>query len=511
VTGLTRKPEKKKKAKFTNTMTRDTGTKSDDPHFSRLFSLISLLIVLVTIALHFGLVSEGHWAIDEFLVVRTYKDSGWEAFADRLMEWSPRPISEALLWAYASLVNWQHKPLIGVFLGSLCLSLFLAPIISILQIRKKFSEESPGPLRSLLLFAFTPIAFFLLGHSLGELFFWPVGAAAYLTTLSAITLCFFQLAFGLTENPAGRLIASLALLFAAGASETGAFFSVVFCGLFLIGFTTDLFRRTSAPRKILWCLIPALVGIGVFGLLVQNRLRSQQAAITTAEFHSLYSSLKAGFGETLKECLVAGQRLSSRGLLSGVLLKVCYFAGIRYCWLSSGLKMPRKQALIVFAVSLIATIYFSLAASYYGYGISTNDRHHQLRQCLIILLLTTVALLSCHYHAATLHPRRSESMGDMFVLIALLLVVPQRLGALKHDYENYSVCIRNRSKSWDSGLSDGDSMTWFLPPQGRVAGTYVIPPGTYDLESESPACAQPMMQFFGKRHLEIRPFLGKAK
>jgi hypothetical protein len=75
---------------------RDTGAKSDDPHFSRLFPLISLLIVLVTIALHFGLVNEGHWAIDEFLVVRTYKDSGWEAFADRLMEWSPRPISEAL-------------------------------------------------------------------------------------------------------------------------------------------------------------------------------------------------------------------------------------------------------------------------------------------------------------------------------------------------------------------------------------------------------------------------------
>jgi hypothetical protein len=492
-------------------MTRDTGAKSDDRHFSRLLSLVSLLIVLLTIGLHFGLVNEGKWAVDEFLIVKSYNDNGWKAFADRLTEWSPRPISEALLWVYASLVNWQHKPFIGVFLGLLCLSLFLASLIPLLQIRKKSSEDSPGSLRFLLLFAFTPIAFFLLGHSLGELFYRPVVAAAYLVTLSAITLCFFQLAFGLTENPTGRLIASLALLVAAGTSETGAFFSVVFCGLYLIAFTADLFRRTGFRRKILWCIIPALVGVGVFGLLVQNRLPSQQPAVTTAEYHSLYLSLKAGFGETLRECLVAGQRLSSRGLISGVLLKACYFIGIRYSWLSSGLKAPSKQALIVFAVSLIATVYFSLAASYYGYGISTNDRHHQLRQCLIILLITNVALLSCHYPAAVLRQARSEWLAGMFVFIALLLVVPQRFGALKHDYGNYSVCVRNRSKSWDSGLSAGDSMIWFLTPQNLVASTCMIEPGAYDLESKSPPCAQLMMQFFGKKHLEICPFVTKAK
>jgi hypothetical protein len=474
-----------------------------EPVARRLLSLISLVLIFVTIALHFGLVNLGHWAIDEFLVIRSYRGSDWTAFADRLMEWSPRPISEALLWAYASLVNWQHKPSIGVFLGLLWLTLLSAPLIPFLQIRKAFSEDSRRPLLFVFLFAFTPIAFFLPGHSLGELFYWPVGAAAYLITLSAVTLCFFQLALNLTEDPAGRLIASLALIFAAGASETGAFFALVFCGLSLLALAIDTFRGTFSQRKILWCLVPALVGVSVFGLLVQNRLRSQQAAITTAEYHSLYPSLKAAFGQTLKECLVAGQRLSSRGLLLGLLLKVCYFIGIRYCWLSSGMKRPRRQALIVFALSIIATTYFSLAASYYGYGISTNDRHHELRQCLIILLITTVALLSCHYHAATLDIRQSEWLGGIFVFITLLLVVPQRLGALKHDYKIYSVCIENRSKSWNSGLSDGDTMIWFSTPQCQVAGTYVIAPGTYNLESKSPAGAQSMMQFFDKAHLEV--------
>ena len=159
----------------------------------RLLSAVSLVILLAMIALHLGLVDLGEWALDEFFLISSYRDKGWTAFVDRLIRWSPRPISEVLIWAYACLVNWMHKPLIGVFLGSLWLTLISAPLISFLQIRKTFFSEARGSLVFLSVFAFAPIALFLLGHSPGELFYWPVGAAAYLTTLSAITLCFLQL------------------------------------------------------------------------------------------------------------------------------------------------------------------------------------------------------------------------------------------------------------------------------------------------------------------------------
>jgi hypothetical protein len=480
-------------------------------HARRLFGALSLVILLAIIALHFGLVDLGQWAIDEFSVINSYGDYGWTAFVHRLIGWSPRPISELLIWGYACLVDWIHKPLIGAFLGLVWLTLISAPLISFLQIRNMFFKDSRGSLVFLSLFAFTPIALFLLGHSPGQLFYWPVGAAAYLTTLSAITLCFLQLVFNLTENDVGRVITSLSLIIAAGSSETGAFFVVAFSCLYLAGMAVDAFRGSFFRRNIFWWLIPALVGIGVFVLLVQNRVQNQDPLFATRQYHNFPLSLKAALGQTLKEYLVAGQRLSTRSVLLGLLLKACFFLAIRYCWLSGGIKVHRRLVLIVFAISLIATTYFSVAACYYGFGGPSNDRHHELRQCLVVLLIATVGLLSCNSHATIRDMQKLEWLGATFVFSTIVLVVPQRISALKHDYRNYSACIENRNSSWNSGLSDGNTMIWFSPPKGQVANTYITGPGMYSLKSKSPDYAVAMMHFFQKEGLEIRPYSTKTK
>src|SRR5271165_4399389 len=339
----------------------------------RLLSAVSLVILLAMIALHFGLVDRGDWAVDEFCVISSYRDMGWAAFVHRLLDWSPRPISEVLIWAYACLVNWIHKPLIGVFLGLLWLTLISAPLISFLQIRRTFSEDSRRPLLFLSLFAFTPIALFLLCQVPGELFYWPVGAAAYLTTLSAITLCFFQLALNLTEDHVGRVITSVSLMLAAGSSETGAFFAIAFSCLSLTGMTVDAFRGSCSQGKIFWHLVPALLGICVFGLLMQHRLPNQEATFASAEYHSLYLSLKAALGRTFKEYLVADdQHPSTRRVLLALLLKACIFMAIRYCWLSGGIKIRRRQLLIVFALSIITTTYFSVHRCFVWIGLESN-------------------------------------------------------------------------------------------------------------------------------------------
>ena len=469
----------------------------------RLSCAIPLVILLVTIALHFGLVDMGQWAYDEFSIISSYRDNGWTAFSDRLIGWSPRPISELLIWAYACLVNWTHKPLIGVFLGLLWLTLISVPLISFFQIREKFSVDSR---RFLSFFTFGLVAFFLLGHGPGALFYSPVVAAAYLTTLSAITLCFLQLALSLTEHRGGRIIAALSLIFAAASSETGAFFVVVFGCLSLTCMFVDKFRDSVYQREFLWCLLPTLTGIGVFVLLIRNRVRGQEALFATAEYHNLYMSLKTGLGETVKEYLVNGQRLSTRGVFLGLLLKACFFLGVRYCWLSSGIKVPRRQVLMVFALSIVATTYFSVAASYYGYGGLTNPWHQELRQCLVMLFIATVALFSCHYHVPFCDLRRTEWLGGIFVFIALILVVPGRFDALIHDYRNYPVCIENRNKSWNSGLSDGNAMIWLSSPKGQVANTLLFTPGIYNLESKAPGVLD-IMHFFRKERLEICPYL----
>ena len=455
------------------------------------------------IALHFGLVNLGQWSNDEFSLISSYRDRGWGSFSDRLFRWSPRPISEGLIWAYACLVNWTHKPLIGVFLGSLWIILLSAPLISFLQIRNNFSADTRRPLLFLSLFTFELVALFLLGHSPGTLFFWPVGAAAYLTTLSSITLCFFQVAFNLTTNHEGRVITGVSLILSAGSSETGAFFVVAFGCLSLIGVLWGGLHQ----RKLLWCLFPTLIAMGVFGLLIQNRARNQEAIFPTAEYHNLSLSAKAALGQTLKEYVVSGQRVSTRGLILGLLLRVCFFLGVRYCWLCSGLKAPRRAVLFVFAASVIATTYFSVTAAFYGYGGLTNPWHQELRQCLIMLVIATAGLLSCHYHMRILNIRRLEWLGAMFVFITLLIVVPPRVGPLIHDYRNYSVCIVTRETSWSSGLSDGNTMIWFTPPKGRVASTFVFLPGTYTADSKEHNDVPYMLPFFHKKRLEIRPYL----
>ena len=58
---------------------------------------IALAIVLVTIALHFGLVDIGQWAYDELSLISSYRDNGWISFSTRLLHWSPRPVSEILI------------------------------------------------------------------------------------------------------------------------------------------------------------------------------------------------------------------------------------------------------------------------------------------------------------------------------------------------------------------------------------------------------------------------------
>ncbi len=473
----------------------------------RLLAWISFVVLLVMIILHFGLVEVGQWTNDEFGIIGSYRENPWTAFCDRLMHWSPRPISEVLIWIYACLVNSTHKPFIGLFLGLLWLMLLSTPLIAFLQVRK-CSGNSPKTFLYFSLFAYELMALFLLEHSPGELFYWPVGASAYLTTLSAVVLCFFQLACNLTEDRRGRIVTTLSLILAAGSSETGAFFALVFGCLSLIGTSVDRLGGGVYQRKIVWYLIPALFGIAVFGLLLHTRARAQEALFPTAEYHNLSLSATAAIGQTLQEYLVPGHRLSARGIVFGLILKACFIFAVRYCWLSTGTKLPRRQVLILFALSVIATTYFSVTASYYGYGGLTNPWHEELRQCLVMLVIASGGLFSCHYRPRILNQRKVEWLGGVFVLTTLVLLVPRRYTSLVHDYRNYSACLESRNKSWRSGLSEGKAMIWFSPPRGEVAQTLIFLPGTYDSESKNTDYAH-LMRFFNKGVVEIRPYLAK--
>ena len=100
---------------------------------------------------------------------------------------------------------------------------------------------------------------------------------------------------------------------------------------------------------------------------------------------------------------------------------------------------------------------------------------------------------------------RWEWLGGIFAVGMLSMVVPGRFRALVHDYKNYAVCIENRNKSWNSGLSDGNTMTWFSPPRGQVAQTLTFVPGIYYSNAKDNSYVH-INQFFEKERLEIRPY-----
>src|SRR5258708_20637251 len=122
-------------------------------------------IVLVPDVVHVGLVDIGQWAYDEFAIISSYRDNGLIAFSTRLFHWSPRPISEILIWIYGCLVNWTHRPLIGAFLGLLWLTLISAPLIALVQIPNDFPLNSRRSVLLLALFGFGVVAMFLVDHA----------------------------------------------------------------------------------------------------------------------------------------------------------------------------------------------------------------------------------------------------------------------------------------------------------------------------------------------------------
>jgi hypothetical protein len=400
-----------------------------------------------------------------------------------------------------------HRPFIGLFLGSLWLTLISVPLAAFIQVRKQHPCISRRLVIFMALSGFGIIAMFLLEHSPGALFYSPVVSAAYLTTLSALTLCFFQVAFRLTETHTGRVITAFALTIGAASSEVGAFFAVSFAFLSLIFYLPAKITGPSHERRLLWYIVPAFVGCSLVGLLFLNRAHTQEALFAAGEYHNVWMSLKKAAGRLLKEYLTAGQRLSVRGLVFSLSGKACFFAGVRYCWLSTGIKAARRQALIILALSFVATTYLSAAASYYGYGGLTNPWHQEFRQCLVILFVATLALLSCEYRGPNLSPRRCEWTALIAFSLALGLVLPGRVAALIHDYRLYSACIESRNSSWCSGLTKGNAMIWWRPPRGRVADTMLYVPGVYDLDSKAPGVLD-IMHFFRKEHLEIRPWTG---
>ena len=83
-------------------------------------ALCATVLSLLLLA-HAGLIVAGQWQGDEWFNFSLFRSEGTGFLLHRVLTWSPRPVSEGLVFLYARAVDALHRPLVTPVLGLLFL------------------------------------------------------------------------------------------------------------------------------------------------------------------------------------------------------------------------------------------------------------------------------------------------------------------------------------------------------------------------------------------------------
>ncbi len=474
-----------------------------DSRATTLALVLACAVLAAIILAHLGLIDAGAWQGDEWFNLALLRQLGTLFLRSRILTWSPRPVSEALVYLYARLVDATGRPLIGGFLGLEWTLLGLAA-----------ASLVPGPRQgrgARILLALAVLAMFLLGHQVAEVFFWPMGAAAYMTALACLTWLAMLIVGGRHRTPRGRLACAAAMTLAAGSAEVGA----MAAGCLALLLAAAELARASAPRilvaRLLLLAIPLAAALSVLGLILHGRAAAGVAlGAEPGTLHALGPSLLAATTQFARETLALDAYPTGwPGLLEGLAAKLALFAGLRWCCAAGLPQRARGPEAWMLAAALLAAAFLSVAAALWQFGIVCCQRHDTVRQCLDVL-----ALLALAAFAAPARPSpRAALAGPACLLLAAAIALahpgPQgaRIPALLVDWRNHAAMMRARRAAWTSGHTPGPDMLFPLPPRGLVVGELDWPAGSYALAAgPGPGMTwylQGILMFFGKQRLVV--------
>jgi len=456
-------------------------------------------VVLAGIVISYaGLIGMGQWQGDEYLQIPLYRQFGFHEYLGRIFGWSPRPVTELVLWLYAEAVEHGHRPHIIPFLALLWAIVALATVITIRP------SSYRGVLRYRLLLSLALLAMFLVGHPISELFYWPAGSAAYLPTLAAIVVAFFLLIDRRRATPGRALACTAALLVAAGSSEVGMLFVLCFSAARVPGLLRQRHGRIAAWLH--WAA-PVALSFAVLAVLLSVRAGVHELpAAETPYLHRPIVSLLAAVAQTLHGVVVlngaqAGA-ISLGGAAATLLVRLSFFLGVRWTWQAANHGDEPVQGALGFALACLATACAVLVATDYQFGLLCCERHVALRQCFYALAVAALAVGSVNGLR-----RVPDSIAPLpLILAALIPFANTGVGALRHDYLLYRTAVAIRSSNWAKGMRrDTDAMVFQNAPVGRICHGTNIPPGKFVLGDDIPWWARGIMLFYGKRELTVRP------
>jgi len=450
-------------------------------------------VLTLIVVLHIGLLDAGQWSGDEYYNFGLLRTLGRTYFWHRVLHWSPRPLSEGLVYAYWLAIR-QFGPFIAPFLSLLWAMLAGATLAHL------FRSDRAHALPRLLLGA-SILASFLLGHSVAEMFYWPMGAVAYLPTLAAVTYLVLALLDGRLETRGGRAGIAVALVVAAGSSELGALFVAGFLPLLLL-----LHRTRGAGRiaTLWWMLVPFGLSLAVLGLTALAKGRMDVSLIPISPtLHHFWPSLGAALTQSAREFLSLDAGASGWGaLMSGAATRVLLFLGFRWCLRRGGFGPVPAAHVLALSGALVLAGLASLVAGYDLFGFPCCPRHDTFRQCAYVLVLLALAGLRIDPSRAGVldHP----AVGPGALLVATLLAFDGRGAELVAAYRMYPLTEQARAETWQNGARPGPEME-FRDATGPMMRFIVWPTGRFTRDPKSPWPVWGIATFFDKQVVRIAP------
>ena len=423
--------------------------------------------MLAILALHATLLPEAHWRGDEFICSAFARD-GHLAYLwrQRIGGWSPRPLSESVFYVYCRLAAALQRPLTIPFIAMLWIALFASTLASM---------RTTAPPR--LLAGLATCCMFLLGHPVGEMFYWPAGAVAYVSTLAAASLAVFLLIDDRGRCWSGTLALSATLAACAACSEAGACLTVLLAPALAA-------LRWRHPGRALALSLPGLGVVGfVFWEVAGHRVGSAEAV----GHLTVWQSLRPVPSDLWRE---------ARHLWPA---RLAFLLGMRWC---TARTRPKAGALMACAVVLPLAAAAVAAASWHQFGALCCERHESLRQCWMVLALAAAGSASVRLWTVG---DRTAAFGPGMLMLACLIGIVPRLQPILHDIRLMDTITMIRREDWRGGRAPTASMQYYLPPVAMVAGPDGIPTGHFTEPALESWSAHGMMLFFHKHRITILP------
>ena len=485
-----------------------------------------VLLPAAIVAVYAALLPLGSWQMDEFLILNGYRERGVSYLAERVGGWSPRPLSELLLWLYQRCADWLHWHLIAVFLGGLWLLLVGAAMAaaSFPRFRGVRPRDAPSPIAPGLAVAALLASYFLLGKP-GEVFYWPAGSAAYMPTLAGTTFAVVALALAPDiELWSGGARAALCagLLIAACSSEAGAIFALLNGGGQVLRPLIPRAGQSPLPRAsgidpflgAAWAwVLPAATAAFVLAMFSRNRAGTTEAvAMVAPTLHDLRASLGIGVRQFGHELIGVPMNIGGAAVLwLGAAIKLGLFLGFRPRLAGTGYRSG--TACLIQSAALLAAALFTLVFAYWQFGAPCCERHETIRQCFVMLALFSAAC------ALPVRPvaggRRdwpgSDALPAALLALPLLVLFALRAPVLRADYARVPDTVAALSETWRSGLACcTDRMDFYNPPDATLVTAYSLRPGIYGRLPPGAAADTPdardassILAFFGKSSLLV--------